>query len=89
MMKCYLLIQTTHTRDDAAKNEENIIDCIEEEAKEKMDTEISEITPKKDKSELDLSPQSSPLSPSMLLMLQNDRKFSDQSEDSLVFPVRG
>ena len=53
-----------------------------------MDTEISEITPKKDKSELDLSPQSSPASPSKLLLLQNDRKFSDQSEDS-VFPVRG
>ena len=50
MMKCYLLIQTTHTRDDAAKIEENIIDCIEEEAKEKIDTEISEITLKKDKS---------------------------------------
>ena len=61
--------------------------CIEVEAKEKMETEISENTPKKDKSELALSPQSSPTSPSMLMLPQNDGKFSDQSKDPLVFPV--
>ena len=81
-----LSADSNNAHEDAAKNEENIIDCIEEEAKEKMDTEVSENTPKKDIRELDLSPQSSPTSPSMLMLPQNDGKFSDQSEDPLVFP---